>query len=195
MPEVSHEFDPASYGEVVEQLLVPWQDNELGPGEPHHERFATLKNLSPATLAGDRKLFDRQMAEACCAGLWLYHNFLEESHNISQRIEDSTGSYWHGIMHRREGDFSNAKYWFRKVGPHAIFPALRDDARQLAAVAEASIPAWLADGAAWDPFAFVDQCAAVVEEGKNDAGLCQRIAGREWQLLFDHCFRAAFSRA
>lgn len=42
------------------------------------------------------------------------------SHTVSQGIEGTTGSYWHGIMHRREGDFSNSHYWFNKVGGHPV---------------------------------------------------------------------------
>ena len=50
------------------------------------------------------------------AGIWLYVDDLERSHGISQNLHTAEGSYWHGIMHRREGDFSNAKYWFRQAG-------------------------------------------------------------------------------
>ena len=56
------------------------------------------------------------MAAACLAGLWLHHNFLDESHTLSQDIDTTTGSYWHAIMHRREGDYGNAKYWLHRVG-------------------------------------------------------------------------------
>jgi hypothetical protein len=56
------------------------------------------------------------------AGLLLLHDFDDESHAISQSLEDTdplgTASYWHGIMHRREPDASNAAWWFRKVGRH-----------------------------------------------------------------------------
>src|SRR5690606_38969416 len=45
------------------------------------------------------------------AGLWLYIDELDRSHVVSQTIDDATGSYWHGIMHRREGDFGNSHYW------------------------------------------------------------------------------------
>lgn len=53
-------------------------------------------------------------------GIWLYVDDLDRSHTISQGIESTTGSYWHGIMHRREGDFSNSRYWHRKAGGHPL---------------------------------------------------------------------------
>lgn len=53
-------------------------------------------------------------------GLWLYVDDLDQSHTISQSIEDTTGSYWHGIMHRREGDFGNSRYWHRKAAGHPL---------------------------------------------------------------------------
>ena len=47
------------------------------------------------------------------AGLHLLNESLAASHAHAQEIEDdATGCYWHGIMHRMEGDFSNANYWF-----------------------------------------------------------------------------------
>ena len=65
------------------------------------------------------------------AGLWLYVDDLERSHAISQGITDATGSYWHGIMHRREGDFSNSHYWLRQTRSHPLraeYPELDPDA-------------------------------------------------------------------
>ena len=74
------------------------------------------------------------MAACCIAGVWLLHDFLDESHTISQGIDTPSGSFWHAIMHRREGDFSNAKYWFRRVGQHPVFDALGQRAAELAAI-------------------------------------------------------------
>lgn len=57
------------------------------------------------------------------AGLWLYVDDLERSHVVCQEIETPTGSYWHGIMHRREGDYANSRYWHHRAAGH---PLLRD---------------------------------------------------------------------
>ncbi|MFD2114686.1 hypothetical protein ACFSTH_02935 [Paenibacillus yanchengensis] len=55
------------------------------------------------------------------AALHLLNDDLDLSHSYAQQIEhDRTGAYWHGIMHRMEGDYPNAKYWFRQAMPHPI---------------------------------------------------------------------------
>ena len=78
------------------------------------------------------------------AGLLLWNDALAESHAVSQRMDGPTGAYWHGIMHRREGDLSNAAYWFRCVGTHAAFAAVRAAALQITARAAAEGNAWAA---------------------------------------------------
>ncbi len=95
------------------------------------------------------------------AGLWLYVDELDRSHKIAQKIEDETGSFWHGIMHRREGDFSNSHYWFNKVGKH---PAMN------------AIPGY-------DPHAFIDAVAG----GKGDRAALVALQRREWEALFGWC--------
>jgi len=66
---------------------------------------------------------------ALMAGLHLRNDSLDRSHQYAQAIEyDATGAYWHGIMHRMEGDFSNAKYWFHMAGDH---PAMTDTASRI----------------------------------------------------------------
>jgi hypothetical protein len=75
------------------------------------------------------------------AGLWLYVDELDLSHAISQNLEDATGSYWHAIMHRREGDFSNSHYWFHKTGKHPAMGLLRGyDGHTLVDAAERAYP-------------------------------------------------------
>ena len=58
------------------------------------------------------------------AGLLLWNDDLEASHTISQGIQTPTGSFWHAIMHRREGDASNSLYWWRRTGNHPAFNAI-----------------------------------------------------------------------
>lgn len=37
------------------------------------------------------------------------------AHEIAQEIADETGAWVHAYLHRREGDRSNAAYWYRRA--------------------------------------------------------------------------------
>src|SRR5438477_5357823 len=77
-----------------------------------------------------QSLFPRANSpEGAMSGLYLYFSCLDEAHSIAQNLESADGSFWHGIMHRQEPDAGNSAYWFRRVGKHPIFPALREEAR------------------------------------------------------------------
>ena len=186
-------FDPAQYASPVAALLGEPRRLALDQGEPNRAAFDQLSALDEARLCDGHPVRDREMARACLAGLWLYHDFLGESHRISQSLHGREGSYWHGIMHRREGDYGNAKYWFRRVGPHPIHEALSLSARALAHDAGADA-AFGGASTTWDPAAFVDLCEAACTGQSGAADLCQRIQEREWQLLFDYCYRRAIRR-
>jgi hypothetical protein len=119
--------------------------------------------------------------------MWLYFSCLEESHRVSQNIHDATGSFWHAIMHRQEPDAGNSAYWFRRVGRHPVFDALREAAAAIAAGhPEARFPL----GKAWDPLAFLDFVeGARRRPGSPEERLALELQRAEWQLLFDYCVR------
>ncbi len=188
-------FDPAHYGAIFAPLLSTPRMNELGPGRGDAVAASRIKAVDLDQAFAPHKIVDRDMAEACLAGLWLLYDDLDRSHTISQAIETSTGSYWHGIMHRREPDFGNAKYWFRRAGRHPVFEPLVAEARELAASAAGDpAAAFLREQSAWDPFRFVDLCE-LASRGKSPSGeLCRQVQRREWELLFDWCYHAAIAR-
>src|SRR5262245_22671296 len=118
------------YPAVVQELLSPPREAPLDAGTPNSAVRARLAKLKPADVvaaastAAGRAASDPETAACCPTGLWPYHNFLAESDRLSQDIETRSGSFWHAVMHRREGDFENAKYWFRRVGKHPAFARL-----------------------------------------------------------------------
>lgn len=184
-------FDPLHYPAPVAAVLREADLMPLGPGRPHRHCRAELAALTPESMFLPFPLCDRDMAMACRSALWLLHNFLDDSHAISQEIQSTTGSYWHGIMHRREPDYGNAKYWFRRVGDHPIFGDLGAAAQSIIENAKAAGFESLTRGSAWDPFAFIDLCEAAAGGRGVDEQVCRRIQQREWELLFDWCYRQA----
>lgn len=55
---------------------------------------------------------------------WLYVDELERAHDICQTMNDKTGAAIHAIVHRREGDFYNALYWWERAGSHPALAGL-----------------------------------------------------------------------
>src|SRR5262249_22336190 len=107
---------PTEYSAKIAALLTEDRLPPLGPGTPNERVREQLASLQLDAAFAPHTVRDRDMASACLAGLWLYHDLIDQAHTIAQDIDTPEGSYWHGLVHRREPDFGNAKYWFRRVG-------------------------------------------------------------------------------
>lgn len=131
-------------------LLVP-----KGPWSPDLQQDITRLDAGkdPASLAVK-------------SALHLWNDDLHECHEIAQTLSDEFGAYLHGIMHRREPDYGNAKYWFRRVGEPPLFPQLRAAALELldGASGVESIRKDIQARPAWDPFRVVDWCESSADE-------------------------------
>jgi hypothetical protein len=173
-------FDPAAYPAPIAALWATDRLPELGPGRPNEPVLADLQALCVERLFPT--INDREAALGCLSGLWLLHDFLDESHTISQGFPGWVGSYWHGIMHRREPDAGNAKYWFRRVTPNPVYEGLAAEAIEMGFVRK---------GETWDPLVFVDRCERERGTGSEGELLCRRVQLREMQFLFDWCYRRA----
>jgi hypothetical protein len=187
MPELTL---PQHYGEPLTSLVVLDEAGTLDAGIPQEMVRARLEELTPEALCSGQELVDEDSAQCCISAIWLLHHFLDESHVISQEITTSSGSFWHGILHRREGDYSNAKYWFRRVVDHPVYELLATTSQQLQDQHQwpGSLPL---GGTQWDPYKFVEMCEDVVVNGGGNRVLCEALARLEWQLLFDNCYRRA----
>ena len=182
---------PASqYGDVFTQLIEAAPPTEVAAGTANTGSYAALQELSIDSAFAGHTVSNHEAATACLSGIWLLHNYLDQSHVISQDLHCCTGSFWHGIMHRREPDYGNSAYWFRKVDEHPVFGDL---VIQLSPDnADTTALGLICDGQ-WDPFAFIDLCAQASDPADETTKLCQQITSVEWQLLFDYCYHLAIT--
>jgi hypothetical protein len=218
-------FDPQAYGKAIASILEPHQGGArlmpLAPSGPlQGEALTQLRRLSSRELFAATPIAAEDFADCVRSALFLYLSDLDASHTISQNIPTATGSYLHGIMHRQEPDFSNAKYWFRRVGSHEVLAPLRAaalEALQPGSGAESGLKSSTESNARsstesgtessstaakplrshietrpqWDPFWFIDQCEAAGHGGADLDRHLREIQRLEWQLLFDYSYRKA----
>jgi hypothetical protein len=170
------------------KLFASPEPPELGPGPR-----AGVQSEAAVKQEVDKVIqeagFSQETGQLMRALALLWHDHLDAAHTIAQGIENADGSFVHAIMHRREPDYSNAGYWFRRVGKHRAFPEI---ARRVAALGEAeganSLLRALVPKGVWDPFAFVDACAQAEGAGRTKENMLLRDVQRvEFHSLMD-CF-------
>ena len=65
----------------------------------------TLKRSTPPTLSDPLRALWHD-----ARGDW------EAAHSVAQDVHTDEGSWVHAYLHRKEGDQSNAAYWYRRAG-------------------------------------------------------------------------------
>jgi hypothetical protein len=85
---------------------------------------------------------------------------LERAHILVQEASNADGTYIHGIVHRTEGDFDNARYWFRRTPVH---PAAAEIYRKAAANSPK-----IASSTTWDPILVTDWVEASKSTGADE---------------------------
>ena len=183
LSEFSREVLKLSLAEAYKKLVVR--------GDGTAEAQLKLSQASARDMISGT-IQNQSDAEAMLAGLWLWHDWLDESHRISQSISSATGSFWHAIMHRREGDFSNSQYWYARCQNHPVMQSLAQHAGQILHAMPADKQLLRLVGNGWNANAFVDLVSAVEGDERNPKhAAAVSLQQMEWRLLFDHCTRSA----
>ena len=102
--------------------------------------------------------------------LYLRHGHLETAHIISQDISSPYVDRLHAIMHRKEGDYSNSRYWCIRAGGNELYSHIDDE---------------------FSPQALTNQVEAL--NGVFDSTAAERAKerqNRELTVLFQYCSTA-----
>ncbi len=163
------------------------------------ELFALLEPQTPAlfpTRSADAALSQEilqadlfpgksgEFVELCRAGLLLWNDDLAASHPITQDFESQNGSFWHAIVHRREADFSNANYWWRRTSAHPTFDSICD--LVLHRTPDFPFLDALRNSGDWEPTEFTDFCSRARETGEFEAQLAS-VQRLEMRVLLEWC--------
>lgn len=161
---------------ALRSLLATETPPDLGPGpRPGTLPLSALQSRLDAWLGRDAPGVD-----ALRALVLLWHDQHEPAHGLVQDGATGDASYVHGILHRREPDAGNARYWFHRVGRHAAFGELARRAGPLLEGAPGLRGRLLPRGQ-WDPFAFIE--AGTAGDGEE---LLRRVQAVEFEVLLEH---------
>lgn len=144
-------------------------------------------------LAGSEALAtvkDRNMAQCLVAGMWLWHDWLEEAHRLVQPIPTETGNFWHAVMHRREGDFDNSRYWYARCADHPAMAILAAQSGDIINAHPADKTLLRLAWNGWNPAVMVDLVQQVHQKPEDPRYvIAVRLQQLEWRVLSGHCLR------
>jgi len=164
MPQLVHPSPSAPLAEATPNLI-----SELDSLAPHRNKNEKL---------------------SVCAALWLLADDLQIAHEICQNIPSSHGSALHAIVHRREGDFWNSNYWWRRA---TSLPWRSPEGRPLQeqllnplADAPPELSSWKAELAAgrYDPARFTNLVEQHHQSSPQVVQLLLTAQRLEWAALF-----------
>ena len=157
---------------------------KLTPSEPLDRDLAReIREADDAKVAGGEAIKSAAAFALVRGGLLYAVDALDPAHAIFQEAHSDLGSYWHGMMHRREGDFDNARYWFRRAGAQPFFNALHG--------AASAVSPDMARQSSWDPYLFTGQCEQARHGAEELVGEMAKLQRVEFDAIFDYCWRQA----
>ena len=161
---------------------------ELGSGPRHGVlAFPTLAGRFDAWAASAG--LNPHQAARLRAIAYLHHDHTDAAHDLVQDMADPDGALVHGILHRREPDFWNAKYWFRQTENHPVYQkiaariqSLSSDPQTRAIVHRLTLPGTL------DPHALVDEVERVERRPVSDPDVhfLRHVQLAETECLVEH---------
>lgn len=158
---------PEAFLAAIQPLPVLKRLLASGPA-PDGELRRRVETIARAAF-GESPVVDDSAYALFEAGLFYAVDALDPAHAVFQDDHSPHGSYWHGMLHRREGDFWNSKYWLQRAGKISALRGFRD----------------------FDPVAFVNRCERVAGKDPEELLSLQRM---EWEQLMQAAYEKATAR-
>jgi hypothetical protein len=135
-----------TYSAFITEFLREAQLPRLSAQEPVPDQ----RLIQRVAAAKDDEIAEAEGQEAMCLRslLLLAAGDLDQAHRIVQAMSTSAGAYIHGLIHRIDDDFDNARYWFRRAGVQSAATEMYHRA--------AAVSATVASRPNWDPFLVTD---------------------------------------
>lgn len=174
-------------------LVTTAEPPELGPGPrpgvlAAHDLVKRLREWGQAHDEVSPEVFRLLKAIAL-----LYHDHHDQSHDLVQDGSDENTALIHAILHRREPDYWNAKYWFRRVPDHPIYRDLAGRLEQLATDDQTrrTVSELTMTGSV-DPFRLVDEIESVSHARTRGPGatFLRQVQQAEFESLVSYLLRA-----
>ena len=147
-----------SYSVFITDFLRRVQLPRLSAGEPLPDKELIQKT----TAAKEHEISRADGPKASCARglLLLAAGDLDQAHRMVQEISTTDAAYIHGVIHRIDDDFNNARYWFRGARMH---PAGAEMYRR-AAICSPTVARY----SIWDPIQVTDMVETSRTAGVTD---------------------------
>ena len=168
-----------AYSAFITDFLQQAQLPRLSAHDPPPDK----QMIQQVAGAEEREIAPANGSQASCIRslLLLAAGGIEEAHRIVQEMSTPSAAYIHGVIHRIDDDFDNAKYWFRRAG---IFPAGEEMYRRGAANSLT-----IARHPSWDPVLVTDMLETSRTTGVTEE--LQAVLTVEFEALLEFLWNAS----
>jgi hypothetical protein len=173
------------YSDLVNRLLGIGEEDlfkKLTPSEPvggYGGKIHRIRDASDADISGGLEM--TPAFPLVRAGLFYAYDALEDAHRIVQEASGDLSAYWHGMLHRREADFDNARHWFRRAGTLPHFAKAHNLASEFSPE--------MARQMSWDPYLFTGLCEQSKYGDETLSKTLIRLQRVEFEVTFNYTWR------